>query len=233
MNSDRSLALRFALAGEEILIGSRDPAKAAEVVRRIEGHAPIRGIWAATNNRVAQEADIVFVTVPYEAQAGLLEPLAPVLGRKVVVSTVAPVVFDKGHITAVPVPEGSAAAQVQRLLPEARVVAAFQNVSAVRLWVSDRPMEGDVVVCSDYQHDKEEVMALAQRVPNLRGVDGGTLGNSRYVEEITALPSSTLTASTAPRPISVSRAWSLTSRGRSSVLMTTPVKQRAETRRLS
>ena len=179
--------MRLALAGEEILIGSRDPAKAAEVVHRIEDHAPIRKIWAATNNRVAEEADIVFVTVPYEAQASLLEPLAPVVGRKVVVSTVIPVAFDKGHITAVRVPEGSAAAQVQHLLPEARVVAAFQNVSAVRLWAPGRTMEGDVVVCSDYQHDKEEVMALAQRIPNLRGVDGGTLDNARYVEEITAL----------------------------------------------
>ncbi|MFQ5875571.1 MAG: NADPH-dependent F420 reductase [Dehalococcoidia bacterium] len=183
----RGLALRFALAGEEIMLGSRDLARAEEAVQRMKGRVPIAGVWAATNASVAQEADTVFVTVPYEAQPSLLEPLAASLVHKVVVSTVAPLAFDQGRATALPVPEGSVAAQTQRLLPESQVVAAFQNVSAVDLWVPDRPIEGDVVVCSDYEHPKEEVMALAQRIPNLRAVDGGALANARYVEEITAL----------------------------------------------
>ncbi len=183
----RGLALRFALAKESVMVGSRDPARAAEAVHRMEERAKVRMVWAATNDRVAQEADMVFVTVPYEAQASLLEPLAQALAHKVVVSTVAPMSFTQGRINVPNVPEGSAAAQIQRLLPESQVVAAFQNVSAVDLWVPDQMMEGDVVVCSDYQHAKEEVMALVQRIPNLRAVDGGGLVNARYVEGITAL----------------------------------------------
>ena len=183
----RGLALRFALAGEEVLIGSRDPSRAAKAVRRIEDRARIRGVWAATNIRVAAETDMVFVTVPYEAQVGLLEPLAPVLARKLVVTTVAPVTFSNGHFTAVHVPEGSAAAQVQRLLPESHVVAAFHNVSALDLWDPAQTLTGDVVVCSNYQYDKEKVMALVPRIPTLRPVDGGTVANARYVEEITVL----------------------------------------------
>lgn len=183
----RGLALRFALAGEEVMVGSRDLARAEDAVRRIEGRAAITGVRAATNARVAQEADTVFVTVPFEAQTSLLEPLAPILAHKVVVSTVAPVAFDQGRATTLPVSEGSAAAQAQRLLPHSQVVAAFQNVSAVDLWAPGRPMEGDVVVCSDYDGAKGEVMALAQRIPNLRAIDGGVLTNARYVEEVTAL----------------------------------------------
>ncbi len=183
----RGLALRLALAGEQVMVGSRDPAKAAEAVRRIMERGTVRTVWAANNSRVAQEADMVFVTVPYEAQNSLLAPLASVLARKVVVSTAAPITIHQGRTTTVSVPEGSAAAHIQRLLPESHVVAAFQNVSAVDLWVPDRPIEGDVVVCSDFQHAKDEVMAKTQRISNLRAVDGGGLVNARYVEEFTAL----------------------------------------------
>ena len=183
----RGLALRFALAGEEIMLGSRDLPRAEEAIRRMQHRAPIAGALAGTNARVAQEADMVFLTVPYEAQASLLESLAPALAYKVVVSTVAPLAFHQGQATALPVPEGSAAAQAQRLLPQSQVVAAFQNVSAADLWVPDRPIEGDVVVCSDHESAKEEVMVLAQRIPNLRAVDGGPLVNARYVEQVTAL----------------------------------------------
>ena len=183
----RGLALRFALAGEEILLGSRELARAQDAVNRVEARASVTGVRAATNARVAQEADTVFLTVPYEAQADLLGFLAQALADKVVVSTIAPLAFHQGYATAVSVPEGSAAAQAQRLLPQSQVVAAFQNVSAVDLWAPHRAIEGDVVVCSDHQHAKETIMALAQRIRNLRTVDGGSLVNARYVEEMTAL----------------------------------------------
>ena len=39
---------------------------------------------------------MVFITCPYQAQIGLLEPLAEVLAGKLVVSTVAPLAFDEG-----------------------------------------------------------------------------------------------------------------------------------------
>ena len=183
----RGLALRLALAGYPVIIGSRDSARADDAVRRMEERAAVTGVRAATNDRVADDADTVFVTVPYDAQAGLLEPLAGALSGKTVVCTVAPIAFVDGQPTAVQVPEGSAAVQVQRLLPGSEVVAAFQNVSAVDLWAPARTLEGDVVVCSDHPQSKERVMALAERIPSLRAVDGGPLGNARYVEQLTAL----------------------------------------------
>ena len=181
------LALRFALAGEAVLLGSRDIARAAEAVSRIEAQGHVQRVRAATNTRVATEADTVIVTVPYNAQATLLQPLSPALARKVVVTTVVPLDKGQGHFSGVSVPEGSAAAQAQRILPESKVVAAFQTVSAVDLWAPSRAIEGDVFVCSDHESAKKEVMALAQRIPSLRAVDSGSLANARYVEEITIL----------------------------------------------
>lgn len=183
----RGLALRLALAGYSVIIGSRGSARADEAVRRMEERASVTGVRGATNDLVADDADTVFITVPYDAQAALLEPLAGALVGKTVVCTVTPIAFEDGQPTAIHVPEGSAAAQVQQLLPGAQVVAAFQNVSAVDLWAPARILEGDVVVCSDHPQPKEQVMALAERIPSLRALDGGSLANARYVEELTAL----------------------------------------------
>jgi len=48
-------------------------------------------------------------------------------------------------------------------------------------------MHGDVVVCSDHAEAKAMVMELANKIPRLRGVNGGSLANSSYVEQITPL----------------------------------------------
>lgn len=183
----RGLALRLALAGEPVLIGSRELAKAEEAVARIKGRAAVESVSPATNAQAARESDLLCVTVPYEAQVSLLSSLAQALAGKVVVSTVAPVSFHDSVIEAILVPEGSAAVQAQKLLPQSYVVAAFHNVSAVDLWSPGRRLDGDVVVCSDHQGAKARVMTLAQKIPSLGAVDGGALANARYVEGLTAL----------------------------------------------
>ena len=48
-------------------------------------------------------------------------------------------------------------------------------------------MEGDVIVCSDYQEAKERVMSLVPLINDLRAIDGGPLQNARFVEELTVL----------------------------------------------
>ena len=183
----RGLALRFALAGEQVMIGSRDQARSEEAAKRVRDKGTVTGVLGATNAHTAQEADTVILTVPYEAQASLLAPLAGPLEGKTVISTVTPLAFEGGMPSVLTVPEGSATAQVQRLLPRSAVVAAFQHVSAVELWVPEKILEGDVLMCSDDTEAKALVIDLVRHIPNLRGVDGGPLANARYVEEITAL----------------------------------------------
>ena len=114
----RGLALRFALAGEQVVIGSRQAARAQEAARAVSERGPVEGVSGARNREAAEQADVVFITCPYQAQIGLLEPLAEALAGKLVVSTVAPLVFDEGSAGLIGVPEGSAAEQAGRLLPE-------------------------------------------------------------------------------------------------------------------
>ena len=188
----KGLALRLALAGEDVVIGSRDAQRAgvaaeelAAVIQDSAGHGRIEG---ADNADAAQRADAAFLTVPYEAQRPMLEQLAAPLSGKVVVNVIAPMRFERGKgAIALPVEAGSAAEEAQSLLPDSHVVAAFQNVSAEELQEPHNNMVGDVVICADNADAKALVMALTEKIPDLRPVDGGGLLNAKYVEQITPL----------------------------------------------
>lgn len=184
----KGLALRMALAGEQVIIGSRDSSRAQEAAEALLELAPGTSISGDVNEIAAHKGDMVFVTVPYEGQAALLEQLGSHLLGKVVVTAVAPMSFVRGQgAIAVSVGDGSAALETQRILASSYVVAAFQNISAVELMDPRADMEGDVVVCSDHQGPKEQVMGLVSKIKNLRPVDGAGLDNAKYVEQFTAL----------------------------------------------
>ncbi|MBM3943765.1 MAG: NADPH-dependent F420 reductase [SAR202 cluster bacterium] len=184
----RGLALRLALSGEAVVLGSRDAARAAAAAAELAPQAPGAAISGAANLEAASMAQVVFLTVPYEAQQALLTPLEESLAGKVVVDVIAPMRFERGRgASAVEVPAGSAAQEAQSLLPQSQVVAAFQNVSAEDLQQPGKRMEGDVVVCSDHRAAKAQVMELVRKIADLRPVDGGGLANAKYVEQITPL----------------------------------------------
>ena len=193
----KGLALRLAMAGEPVTIGSRDAARGAaaaeELAALLNGGAPRRPsqgaqIQGADNAGAAASGDVVFLAFPYEGQRATLEQLGGALSGKVVVNVIAPMMFERGKgARAVEVEAGSAAQEAQELLPDSQVVAAFQNVSAEELQETGRHMEGDVVVCSDHADAKRLVMGLADKINHLRGVDGGGLANAKYVEQITPM----------------------------------------------
>ena len=188
----KGLALRLALAGADVVIGSRDAFRAetaAAELSELIAAAPAAGRIAGGDNRdAAAQADTAFLTVAYAAERRLLEQLAPALAGKVVVNVIAPMRFERGvGAIAVPVDAGSAAQEAQLLLPDSLVAAAFQNVSAEELLEPARIMDGDVIVCSDHPAAKRQVMELTEKIPDLRPVDGGGLANAKYVEQITPL----------------------------------------------
>ena len=183
----RGLALRLALAGEEVIIGSRDEGRARDTARSLNDLAPNATISGEANAVAAERGSTVFVTVPYEGQKPILEQVAGHLKGKVVVNVVAPVAVSRGRARSLDVEEGSAAMQAQLVLPDSYLVAAFQNISAADLLIPDRIMEGDVVVCSDHVEPKEQVMDMVRKIRDLRPVDGDGLENARYVEGLTAL----------------------------------------------
>jgi len=184
------LAMRFAKAGREVVIGSRKEEKAlaaAEEVRQLVSGAKVRGLGNADASR---DAGIVILSVPFENVASTLKGLRDVLvPGQIVVSMGVPLATAVGDSASrmVGVWQGSCAELVASLVPEGvQVVSAFQNVSAHRLRQLDAPVECDVVV-SGPKEARAKLMALCALIEGLRGVDGGLLVNARFVEPITAL----------------------------------------------
>ena len=181
------LALRFAMAGNPVLIGSRNARRARDAADSVTALADGLRVAGALNEEVCIESDVVFVTVPYAGHQPTLESNRYRLQEKVVVDVVVPLEFGRGGARAIEVPEGSAAQQAQTILPESKVVGAFHNVSADELLKPETRVDSDVIVCSDDTEAKSQIMKLAEVIDGVRAVDGGSLHNSRYVEQFTAM----------------------------------------------
>ena len=178
----RGLARRFALAGHQVVIGSRSAERAVAAAEGLPG-----AVSGAANADAAAAGDVVVCAVPWEGHKELLQELAPVLAGKVVVDCVNPLGFDKQGAFALPVEEGSAAQQAALVLPESRVVAAFHHVSAVLLLDETvESMDTDVLVLGDDREATDLVQALVGRVPGMRGIYAGRLRNAHQVEALTA-----------------------------------------------
>lgn len=181
----QGLALRWARAGREVLLGSREAAKGREVATTLnevlrtspgQGHAILRG----TDNRdAAARADLVVSTLPdtghIETLTGLSDELA---GKLLIVATIA---WPPG-----PTSKSSAAEDAQAALGDSvRVVAAFQTVSAGTLRKLESDPE-DVLICGDDAQARERARELVGET-GLRGVIAGPLAQARIAEAITGI----------------------------------------------
>lgn len=185
------LALRWARAGETIIIGSRDAARAeqaAEKIRqRVGKDAKVSGL---ENSAACAATDLLMLTVPFEGQADLLKQLkAAIRPGSVLIDATVPLAASIGGRASrvLGVWQGSAAQQTAELVPKGvAVAAAFHNCSADVL-NGDDDVDCDVIVCSDDPKATEIAMELAVKIPRIHAIDGGKLENARIVEQITAL----------------------------------------------
>jgi NADPH-dependent F420 reductase len=191
------LALRWARAGETVIIGSRDAGRAeqtAEAIRqRVGANAPVKGMVTGMENSAACAAsDLLVLTVPFESQAALLKQLKPAIrAGSILIDATVPLAASVGGRASrtLGVWQGSAAQQTAELVPKGvSVVAAFQNISAEVLNSENNDdVDCDVIVCSDDPNATQIAMDLATKIDRVRAIDGGKLENARIVEQITAL----------------------------------------------
>ena len=175
-----AIAWRLARAGYEVILGSRAAESAAAKAAEL-GH----GLTGMANAAAAAAGDIVFVTVPFAAQAATLADIAPHVAGKIVVDTTVPLVPPKVMRVQLP-PEGSAAARASAILGEgARLVAGFHNVAAHKL-AQDIEVDCDILIFGDDKAARAEVVELADAI-GLRGVHAGALVNAAAAEAMTSL----------------------------------------------
>ncbi len=184
----RGLAQRLALAGHAVVIGSRSAQRAAEVATELSIATSGNGSIEGTDNASAVgPADLTLLTIPYSGIEETLPPLRAALRSRIVVSTIAPIEFRDGKPVALSVEAGSAAQAVAELLPESRVVSAFQTVDSHALGDLQHDLDTDVLVTSDDTDARRLVVRLANGIAGVRALSAGRLAGSRYVEECTAL----------------------------------------------
>ncbi len=185
------LALRLAVAGVPVVIGSRDPGRAEEAAARVREKAPAAAITGLANGPAAEASEVVFLCVPFRNQSETLTNLKNHLreGQLLVDATVPLAAAVSGKATRMlGVWQGSAAQQAAEMVPAGvRVVAALHTVNAPALKDLDQTLDEDVLVCGDRREDKARATAYIELVPGLRCVDAGRLEMARTAEALTAL----------------------------------------------
>jgi len=184
------LTLRWARAGERVVIGSRDAKRAEEAAAKSQAALANASVSGAENVAACAGANVVVLTVPFEAHAALLKQIKPAIEPgSIVIDTTVPLAASVGGraTRTLGVWQGSAAQETAELVPKGvPVVAAFHNASA-ELLNSDAAVDCDVIVCGDDPNATQVVRALAAKIPGVRPIDGGKLEVARIVEQITAL----------------------------------------------
>jgi NADPH-dependent F420 reductase len=178
------LAMRWALNGYKVIIGSRDAARAQQRAAELNEHLGGDYLSGMENADAATAANLIVLSVPYSAHKATLEGVAEHLDGKVLVDLTVPLQPPK--VRQVHLPEGnSAALEAESLLGErVKVVAAFQNISAEHLGDPDYYIDSDVLVCGDDTDAKASVMKLVEGT-GMRGIDAGPLVNAIAVEALT------------------------------------------------
>jgi len=176
-------AMGRALAGHlsksyEVIIGSRDPSRAASVA------SGIRGASGADYKGASRGADVVIFAIPFESM-GLAADLADEVSSKLAISVINPMEVE-GGLLSYPLKDDSAAEGLARLLPRSRVATAFNNVPSGFL-KDDVVPPVDILVAADSKETFEEAAKIVASIREMRPLYAGPLSEARIVEAITPL----------------------------------------------
>jgi 8-hydroxy-5-deazaflavin:NADPH oxidoreductase len=184
----KGLAFRWVTTGYEVIIGSRVIEKAQNAVNELKQIIDPKKRYllkGSTNDAAAEEADIIVLTVPFEAHKIMLETLKDYIKNKILIDVTVPIVPPKVTKVQMP-PAGSAAQEALEILgSEAKVVSAFQNISYERL-LNEKDIECDVLVSGTGKETREIVLKLVADA-GMVGWDAGPIENSVVAEGLTSI----------------------------------------------
>lgn len=171
------LARLLASKGVQVAIGSRDATKATKLAEEIGGGAQGGGIADAV-----QRADVVILAVYYQKMEETIRAAGDLTG-KILVDISNPITEDFkglliGHTT-------SAAEEIQKLAPQAKVVKAYNTIFAELLPADAREGRAlvQVFVAGDDEAAKKAVSEVVAK-GGFEPVDSGPLANSRFLEPV-------------------------------------------------
>ncbi|HEX8091813.1 MAG TPA: NADPH-dependent F420 reductase [Blastocatellia bacterium] len=184
----RGLAIRWAMAGARVTIGSRTVERAKATADELNGLVKGGRIQYADNREAVAGSEFVLLTVPFQHAASTLESHAgDFRPGSILIDITVPVTFEKGA-RYVELPEGSASEHLRARLPEnIPLVAAFKTEPAHLLADVKARLNCDVFVAGDSKEAKARVAEAIKFIEGLRPVDAGTLYSARTIERMTVL----------------------------------------------
>ena len=183
----KGLAYRWAKAGYDILIGSRQIEKAQLAAEEVNNLLELTSsrVKGVENQLAATNGDIVVLTVPFSAHQTMIMDIAGAIKNKILIDVTVPLVPPKVTKVQMP-PAGSAAQEAKSLVDETtEIVAAFQNISYERL-MHDEDIDCDVLVTGSSKAARLIVLALVEKA-GMTGWDAGPIENSVVVEGLTSV----------------------------------------------
>jgi len=179
------LAKRWARAGHEIIIGSRNAGRATDTAAQFNADAGTTSISGMENADAAAAGEIVVLTVPYENHAPTLDAIRDKVQGKIVIDVTVPLMPPK--VRTVQLPEGGSCAKAAhaQLGEDVRVVSAFQNVAAAHLADLEHDIDCDVLVCGNDKDARAVVVKLAEDA-SMKAWHAGVIANSAIAEALTS-----------------------------------------------
>jgi NADPH-dependent F420 reductase len=163
-----ALARRLGDAGDQVVIGSRDPERAREKAKEI-------GCEGAGNEDAVTGVELVVLAANASAALDTAEALAGAIGETPVLSVASDLRSNEAR---------SIAERVQDIV-RAPLVAGLHSLAAGKL-AHGRPDE-DAFVCGDDADAKALALELAAKVVAGRALDAGPLARARALEGMTAV----------------------------------------------
>ena len=181
-NIGKSIGTWAAASGYEVVFSSKNLQHAQEAAK-----AAGKNSKSGKVNDAVEMAEVILLAVPYGAVKGILSEIGPLLNGKVVIDATNALSSDfsslaLGFTT-------SAAEEIQKLVPGAKVVKAFNTIFA-SVYASQNPkIKGNkvsVFYASDDNEAKTKVADLITKM-GLDGVDAGPLKAARNLEPLAML----------------------------------------------
>ena len=179
------LSLRLAMAGEEVVIGSRVAEKAQEAADKAKSATNCEQITGAENRAAAESAELVIIAVPTSGHRALITSLRDVLSKKNILDVTVPIGFKP--LRYAPPAEGSNALETLAVLGEETYIACgFHTVSASLLEDLSSQLSGDVLICGNNDALKETLIALSKKM-GFTAYNAGSLYLSSSLEGLTPM----------------------------------------------
>jgi NADPH-dependent F420 reductase len=182
-NMGAAISKSLAKGNYRLLLCSDDKGKVQTIMNDIRNSHPAADVEAVgCSEQASWEADIVIAAVPYQAEKEVAEKIKEVANQKIVISIANP--LNETYNSLVTAPNTSAAEELQKLLPNSKVVKAFNTTFAADF--ATPVIDGKQVDAFVAGNDEEAVNTVTELVTTagFNPIVAGELSVSRTLENM-------------------------------------------------